>query len=295
MHSSTFEGKEPAMRPQAILLALSCMVTGIIHAQEPADTVACGWKRQMSGGISLSQTAIDNWSQGGENSLAWQLNLNFSFIRESRHAQWANSGKLVYGVTKTGDEKARKSLDEIKLESLLAWRTKSALSPCAAVTGETQFAAGYDYSGETRTRVSAFMDPGYFRESIGLQLRLHEHVATRLGAALKQTLTDNFPVPYADDPATADIEKIKTEFGLESVTDISLNISKTASITSKLELFSTLKGLKETDVRWDNILAAEVAPYITVNLNVKLFYDRDISARRQLLQSLALGVSYNFF
>jgi hypothetical protein len=29
-----------------------------------------------------------------------------------------------------------------------------------------------------------------------------------------------------------------------------------------------------------------------VNFNLKLFYDRDISTKRQLMQSLALGLTY---
>ncbi|MBN2416180.1 DUF3078 domain-containing protein [bacterium] len=283
------------MKPAAISIALYCLCSGIITAQEPADSAAYGWKRQMTGGISLSQTGIDNWKQGGENSLAWQMTLNFNFTRTAKRTVWANSGTLRYGITKTGEQKARKSLDEIKLESLFSLRTGSAISPCAAVTGETQFAAGYAYSGDTRTQVSAFLDPGYFRESVGLQMQINTGCATRLGAALKQTLTNDYPVPYADDPTTADIEKTKHEFGLESVTDITLALLKTMSVVSKLELFSTLSRFDDTDVRWDNVLTAEVAPYITVNLNLKLVYDSDISAKRQLLQSLAIGISYNIF
>jgi cytochrome c oxidase assembly protein Cox11 len=52
--------------------------------------------------------------------------------------------------------------------------------------------------------------------------------------------------------------------------------------------------LDEVDIKWDNIFSAKISKYIDVNLNVKLFYDKDISEDRQLKQSLALGLTYTF-
>ena len=63
-------------------------------------------------------------------------------------------------------------------------------------------------------------------------------------------------------------------------------------LTSKLELFSNLESFQQIDVKWDTILSAKVARYVDVNLNVKLFYDRDISRKRQLKQALTLGLTY---
>ena len=123
---------------------------------------------------------------------------------------------------------------------------------------------------------------------------LDEIIKTRLGAALKQTITRNYPSPYADDPETDKIEKIKSEIGAESVTDISWKISETSLFTSKLELFSALTAVDEIDVNWDNIFTTKISKYFNINLNVKLFYDKDISAKRQLKQALALGLTYNF-
>ena len=77
-----------------------------------------GWQNEMVGGLNLTQTSFDNWTQGGENSFAWQLNLNFKFVNDQEKFSWANSEKFCYDSTKTGDQKVRKSIDEIKLESV---------------------------------------------------------------------------------------------------------------------------------------------------------------------------------
>ena len=173
----------------------------------------------MIGGINLTQTSFDNWKQGGENSFAWQINLNFKFVNDQEKFSWANSGKFSYGSSKTGDQKVRKSIDEIKLESVYTHKMAKFLNPFVAGTGETQFAPGYNYSADANTQVSSFFDPAYSRESIGMGYKPNKTIQTRLGGALKQTITSEYPAPYADDPKTPKIEKIKKEVGIESVTD----------------------------------------------------------------------------
>jgi hypothetical protein len=276
------------------VLMLIAIPVLVIAQDKPAEPPKYGWQKEMVGGLNLTQTSFDNWAQGGENQLAWQINLNTKFVNDQEKTNWANTGKFTYGNTKSGKEQAKKSIDEIKLESVLTYKLGVLINPFVAATGETQFAPGYNYGTEPKTQLSAFMDPGYIRESAGLGIKPNEIVKTRLGVALKQTITSDYPAPYADDPKTTKIEKIKNEVGGESVTDVSWKISENSLFTSKLELFSALKSLEETDVNWDNILTTKISKYFNVNFNFKLFYDRDISKMRQIKQAIALGVSYSF-
>ncbi len=266
----------------------------IFSQDKPAEEPKYGWQKEMIGGLNLTQTSFDNWIQGGENQLAWQVNLNFKFVNDQEKSNWANSGKFTYGNTKTGKQEAQKSIDEIKLESVFAYKLGVLINPFAAVTGETQFAPGYKYGMDSKTQISAFMDPGYFRESVGIGIKPNEIVQTRLGASLKQTITSSYPKPYADDPKTVKVEKTKNEVGAESVTDVGWKVAENTLFTSKLELFSAFKTFQEIDVNWDNILTTKISKYFNFNVNFKLFYDRDISKMRQIKQTIALGVSYSF-
>jgi len=247
-----------------------------------------GWKKSMVGGINLTQTSFDNWSQGGENSVSWQVNLNFNFTNELERTSWSNSGKFTYGQTKTGDAEVQKSVDEMKLESVLTYKQGKYLNPYVAATGESQFTPGYQY--DPKAKISAFLDPGYFRESVGLGYKPNEIVKTRLGAALKQTVTDKYSLRYVGETN----KSFKNEVGAESVTDVNWKILENTLLTSKLELFSTLEAFDETDVNWDNVLATKISKYLNVNFNLKLFYDKDISAKRQISQALAFGLTYTF-
>ena len=284
------------LKTVVLIIFIGLFINSHIIAQEkPAEETEYGWQKEMISGVNLTQTSFDNWAPGGENSFAWQLNVNFKFINDQEKTNWANSGKFSYGSLKTGDEESRKSIDEIKLESVFTYKLGRFINPYAAVTGETQFAPGYDYGIEPETQISAIMDPGYFRESIGLIYQPNDIIKARLGCSLKQTITSDYPAPYADDPDTENtIEKTKNEIGAESVTDVNWKISENTLLISKLELFSAFKALDETDINWENVLTVKISKYFNVNFNFRILYDKDISRKRQIMQFVALGITYNF-
>ena len=277
-----------------MLISFVLLISSVFAQEKPAEKPKYGWQKEIVGGVNLTQSSFDNWTQGGENSFAWQLNLNFKFVNDQEKHNWANSGKLSYGSTKTGSQEARKSIDEIKLETVYTYKMGKYLNPFVAGTGETQFAPGYNYGTDPETQVSALFDPAYFRESIGFGYKPNATIQTRLGGAMKQTITSEYPVPYADDPKTTEIEKTKNEIGIESVTDLNWKITDTTLLTSKLELFSALGALDETDVKWDNVFTTKISKYFNVNFNFKLFYDKDISPKRQIKQAIAFGLTYTF-
>jgi hypothetical protein len=264
----------------------------VFAQEEKKEEPKYGWQNEVVTGLNLTQNSFDNWSQGGENSLAWQFNFNAKFINDQKKYNWSNTGKLQFGRTKVGDQDSRKSIDEIKLESVYTYKMSLYVNPYISASAQTQLMKGYKYTDTTNFVVSNFFDPAYFIQSAGIGFAPNETVKTRLGAALKETVTRDYPVPYADDPDTPEIEKTKVEPGMESVTDVNVTLAKNILFTSNLQLFSNMKAFNEIDVNWDNLLVAKVNDYINVNFNVKLFYDRDISTKRQLMQSLALGLTY---
>ena len=276
-----------------LLVALLLIPSAALVAQEEAkaDSVF-GWNNEVVGSLNLAQTNFDNWSQGGENSLSWQLNVNAKSVNDRENYNWSNAGKISFGAVKVGDQETKKSVDEIKLESVLTYKITHILNPYIAATGETQFAKAYDYSTTPKLEISKFMDPAFFTQSVGAGYAPSAVFKTRLGAALKETITNVHP-QYSDDPDTPEkTEKSRVEVGAESATDFSCKVAENMLLTSKLELFSNLESFQQVDVKWDTILSAKVARYVDVNLNVKLFYDRDISRKRQLKQALTLGLTY---
>lgn len=275
--------REDKMLQRTAILLMSILLIGTLaFAQD--DAPKYGWTKGMAAGLTLTQNSFDNWTKGGENSYSWQLNYNFKFENNQENLNWLNSGKLNYGMTKAGEDESKKSMDELKLESVLTYKFGEKINPYISIAGETQACAGYLYDADSKVEITGFMDPGYVREGFGIGYKPNESVFTRFGAAAKHTILQDTKI----------VEE-QSEIGAESVTDLQWKISETSQLSSKLELFSNFEGIEDIDVNWDNIVSAQVSKYIAMNVNVKLIYDNDISKKRQLMQVLGIGLTYNFF
>jgi hypothetical protein len=281
------------MMQRAMLPAAAVLCAAAVWAQTAGADSA--WKKTAIVNVNFTQAKFDNWAPGGEDSWSWQSDLLPKFVYEAPSLQWASSGKFSFGQAQVGDAGSRKSADEIRLESLLTLKKGTWVNPYAAVTALTQFAPGYRYAGDDRRRVSGFLDPGYFTESAGVGYQPNPHFRTRIGAAFKESVARSHPAPYTDDPKTSRIEKFKAEPGAEWAADADLKLADNILFTSKLETFSNFKGLNAVDVNWDNLFSSKISRLISVSLNVRVTYDRDVSKRRQIKQVLAAGLSYALF
>ena len=68
-------------------------------------------------GVNMSQTAMTNWSAGGENSVAGNAYLNGSLTHKSGDWLWVTNLVLDYGLSKTKSQGMRKSTDKIGLSN----------------------------------------------------------------------------------------------------------------------------------------------------------------------------------
>ncbi len=268
-------------------IILAAAIIAPLYAQDKKEEKPkYGWQKTVTGVLNFTQNKFDNWSQGGEDSWSWQLNFDGKFDYLQEKYSWNNSAKISYGKTKLGKADPRKAADEIKLESVYTYKMNTYVNPYVAATALTQFTDGFNY--DPKVKISSFMDPGYFTQSAGVGVQVVEQVKTRVGAALKETVAKDFKETYADG------EEMRVEYGAESVTDVNWKMAENILFTSKLELFSNLKAINEIDVNWDNMFTSKITDYINVSLNIKLFYDKDISTKRQLKETLAIGLSYSF-
>ncbi|MGH7594886.1 MAG: DUF3078 domain-containing protein [bacterium] len=275
-----------------LLIALSAF------AQQPDTTkVKKPWTHSLAGGLNLTQISFnDNWSQGGENALAYAINLLGKSANDLPKANWTTSYKFAFGQTKLGGSSIRKTDDKIDLETMFTYKLGTYVNPYVAATLKTQFAKGFDYSTNPKTAVSKFFDPGYLTQSVGLGYQPIPQIKTRLGAALREVMTSEF-VGYSDDPQTTKIEKSKVEGGLESVTEVNWQLQSNLLFTGKVELFDPFKDLEKVVVRSDNTLAAKISKYVSVNFNVQVIKEPEekvSQGKTQVKQTLAIGLSYTF-
>jgi len=272
------------------------LISRSLFAQAAAPDSAPGgpWKHSLVGALTTNQVSFSNWAQGGENALSWASLLDGKSDYQKNKLNVTNTFKAAYGRTKLGDQGMRKTDDRLELESVLVRKTSPTLNPYMAASLKTQFDRGYVYDANGLSNaVSDFFDPGYLTQAMGVRYEPNQRIKTRLGVALREVLTRQFP-HYADNPETAKIEKILVQGGLESVTNIDLKLAENMLFTSAIELFDPFSRLDEVAVRNNNTLTIKASKWVTVIMNLQLIQEKRITPRTQLKESLAIGLSYTF-
>lgn len=280
------------MKTKALLITILFFST-IIFAQDKdkkKEIPQRTWIPAGIAGLNISQISLSNWTQGGENALAFVLYGNFGLNYFDNPWGFANTLKLAIGKTKLGNQDYRTSDNEIFMENLVSYEAGWFAKPYFSNTLRSVILPGYDYSGDTPKQKSAFFDPGYLIQSMGLIYEYSKNFSTRLGFGLQETFTSKSP-----NFSTANTETFKFESGIESVTKANFKLGNNLVYGTELRLFSAFNAMDIWDVRWDNMLTAQINKYINVNLNVLVVNDIDQSKKTQIKEALQIGLTYLIF
>lgn len=275
-----------------ILLLLIAFNLSIFAQDDAPPPPQKTWLPSGVAGLNLSQIALENWTSGGEDALAFTLYSNMGLDYHSAPLAFTNKLKVAFGRTKLGSDDFRTTDNEFFLENLLTYDAGWFANPYFSNTIRTAIAKGYDYSGDKAVAISNFFDPGYINQSIGLADKVTENFTIRLGLGFQETITSDFR--HYTDPENFE-DTFKFETGIESVSNLNLKLDENLLFTSELRLFSAFDALDVWDVRWDNVFVAQVTKLINVNLNILLVHDIDQTKKTQLKEALQIGITYALF
>lgn len=270
------------------------------------DTIK-GWKKGAATSLNFSQTALLNWSAGGENSYAANAMLGLFANYKDKNSAWDNSLDLGYGVLNQGDLGYRKTDDRIELTSKYGRKAFNNFYWAGLLNFKTQFMPGYKYTETTETKISNFLAPGYLVGALGMNFKSSNYLNAFLAPVTgKLTLVTDKDLSAIGAFGVEKGKKSRSEFGgylrfSYARNDFKSEFLKNVSLTSKLDLFSNyLKNPQDIDVNWENIILMKVNKYIGISLNATLLYDADIvdpqdgKAKIQLKEILGVGFSYKF-
>lgn len=254
------------------------------------------WKMSGDANLTATQNAYsDNWAGSEVGTASWTFNLNFSAEKQmSEIINNRNTAKLSFGQTYTQDSvtdewsKPQTSTDLIDLESILRFTMGSFVDPFASGRFESHF-----YDSASDPEKTRYLHPSTLTESAGIA---KEHLGdekmtwlSRLGFSLKQHFF---------------LDEMSNDGGLELTSDFTgLVAGENVALTSKFSVYKALfhsdsdipeEEWKAVDMNWENILAAKVSEYVTVNLYLQFLYDEEIVDEFRMKQTLSLGLTYKF-
>jgi hypothetical protein len=268
------------------------------NAPSVPDTLA-GWSQSWEVGLTGSQAAYSNWSQGGVNNIAATGNSDFrSKFRQNR---FSYSFQLVtrFGQTRIQDEGVRKTDDRLAVRNRFLYDLEeedSDFKLFANLNFRTQFAEGFNYGAGPEGEdvlISNFMAPAYFTQNAGLAYVPTENFSFEAGFGLQQTIVSNSSVRQNNRYGVPEGDNLRNEAGLTLAAAYSMRLATNLSWSSSLETFTNLnKAVSSTDVYFLNQVTGRINNFMNASLRLDLVYDDDFSNEIQVAQVLSLGISF---
>ena len=297
------------MRSTALIITagLVLMSSGV-SAEETGTEDSTRWKKSLTIDFTTTQTTYsDSWVGGEAGSVNWVTNLNGHARKQL--APWLAYStilKMSFGQTYNQDadtkrwRKPQKSTDLIDWEHVGRLTLHQFIDPYAAFRLETQF---FDASVPGLQR---YFSPLKLTESAGLARKFYEqdkdYITSRLGLGLRQTIKQ---VVIGDTALLQTVDSTLVDGGIESVTDVILTLNDQLRYVGKLSLYKALFSSESdaatnddwqaVDVNWENQFIATIGGFITVNLYTQLLFDKQISGRLRLKETLAIGFLLKVF
>lgn len=296
-------------------MSVRAQVESVEQPDDPSDAVpdsASSWTYDASARLNFSQAAYKDWQEGGgTNSLAFTAGLGGQAARRGDRWIQAHELTLSFGIINQESQELRKSEDQILWNSSLRYEGEDffrLFNPTIAADLRTQFAKGFDYSGnpfeeelddptdprlqrQAPVQNSAFFSPAFLTQSLGLTYEPIQDFTIRFGGAAKQTVVTerDLRVLYG----VADENPVRFEAGAELASAFDRRITENIRYRSQLNVFFSFNQTEEPpDARWNNTINLKVNDWLSTDLQFVALFDEDITDAIQLKETISVGVSF---
>ncbi len=275
------------------------------QAQDIAPKDTSYWKLSGITGINFSQTALVNWSAGGDNAVASNFYLNGSLDYAKDKWAWDNDLVLEYGLIYSDEYDWRKSSDKISFTTKLGHQINKKFYYSLLGDFNTQFAKGYNYPN-TQNYISNFMAPAYANLALGVDFKPNDSFSLFYSPA-----TVRFLFVLDDSLSNAGAfgidkgDNIQVEAGTLLKASLKKTIMTNVDLISKLDMFTPYnESFGNVDINWEMLFSFKINKVLTSTLSTTLrYYDKEhyISAKGvdegpklQFKEIFGLGVAYHF-
>lgn len=286
---------------------LALLTASLTFAQD--DKEQKDWMIKGVTGLNASQTALSNWSAGGENTFTGNVYLNIQANYKKNRWSWDNALNTDFGKTYTKSNDWVKAVDKIELTSKLGYAFSKNWNIAFMGNFLTQYAPGYKDAADKKNgkpHISKFLSPGYLTLALGAEYKPCDDFSV-----LISPLTGKLTFVHDDYLSSIGAfgvnpgKHLLAELGASVVANLNKKFTENINYISKLTLFSAYNNnFGNVDMIWDNMLSMKVSKYLTTTLTLNMLYDDDIHAvdkdgkeigpRLQIREMIGVGVAYNF-
>lgn len=255
------------------------------------------WKTFYEFEGTFGQSALVNWSKGGNNSLStllrWRPNLNYNRNKTS----WENYFNYRLGFIKSGSSKIRKNEDIFELNSKLGQRAFNSWFYTVQLKLETQLFKSYQYnSDDEKTLVAQFLSPGYLTLAVGMDYKPHSQlslllspIAGKMAFVIDSTAIN--PRRYGIDSG----KKKKIDAGARFELKNTFRLFKPVDVKNEIILYSSYFNSEERFLcDWKMQTNFRINYFLQTSIYMNLVYDPEATKKIQFKENINIGLNFLF-
>lgn len=293
-----------------------------IKPVRPVDS-SSRWTFDFAGGLNFAQDYLQNWSAGGESSIAGAAKVDMRLLYKFKSHLWETKLKSDYGLSWTKTNGLNKTADNLLLSTSYGYAMPGDHFFWTAYADmQTQYDLGYKTAGgrlrdkkgtegpEGTTKldnyISSIFAPGYLNASVGIEYRLKDMLAVYFSPLSSRTtfVLDDFlnrQGLFGVDSG----HQAKFNGGMSLKINFAWNFWKNFTIKTDANFFTPYnRDFGNIVVDWNVRLDMAINEYFSASIGTSLKYDDKVKSVRkdgtlggpkvQFREYLTIGIGYTF-
>ena len=278
-----------------IVLGFLILLASLAYSQEKQqDTIPVPkWKIRGSVAFIFNQSSFSNWSSGGENTVAGNININYDFNYKQDNINWDSKIISGYGLSYLGGRGYRKTNDRLEVNSLLGIKTTNYWFLSFIGNFRTQYTNGFDYSKEPKAVVSGFFSPAYLTFGPGMLWKKSDDLSINIApATARYTFVSN---SFSGQFGVEEGKNAAFSLGFNLSSYYKLQLMENIEMENIITLYSDyLANVRNVDLDYQTNIRFKVNENIKMHMTFHTIIDDNASSRVQFRQVFGLGVNYSF-
>jgi len=273
------------------------IIDGRKYLKSKVDTTGrkSGWEIYGANTLTVNQNTFSNWIAGGENSVSFIAKVDYELNYRKKRNLWDNRFILEYGFLDNKTNGTRKTSDNINITSSYGYLWKKNWYLTASVNLRSQFAPGYDYGTNPKTKKSNLFAPAYFTIGVGANYNPTADFSLSIHPITSRTtiVADKELQRKGNYGLKEDDELMYFEIGAYVGARYRFKIFENVTYDNNIGLFSNYSHKPlNIDLVYSGVLNMKINNFMSTQFTVNLAYDEDQIKRTQFKQTLGVGLTY---
>jgi hypothetical protein len=241
----------------------------------------------------LNQSAYSNWISGGENTVAAGMVVNYDFNYKKNKWKWDNKIISSYGSSYIANQGYRKTDDRFEYNSVLAYNTGKSWYYSFFSNFITQYSNGFEFSDDSRERVSTFFSPAYWSYGPGVLWRKNENYRINIAPATSRFtfVAEAFSGEYGVEEG----ETSNYGLGFNLSSYVKFKILDNLTMENIIQMYADyLEKPQNVDVNYQINLFLSFTKRLSTNITFHAIVDDNAVNMLQFRQLFGLGFNYTF-